>query len=82
MSLELKNIEARKTELQGELKKVETQLVEVLSNVELLKQKKLTLVNSFFVFYGPKFVENFEFSNFLLFFIFVTIWNYFYLNLI
>ena len=40
MSLELKNIEARKTELQGELKKVETQLVEVLSNVELLKQKK------------------------------------------
>ena len=43
MSLELKNIEARKTELQGELKKVETQLVEVLSNVELLKQKKFSI---------------------------------------
>ena len=44
MSLELKNIEARKTELQGELKKVETQLVEVLSNVELLKQKKFSIL--------------------------------------
>ena len=44
MTLELKNIEARKTELQGELKKVETQLVEVLSNVELLKQKKFSIL--------------------------------------
>ena len=47
MSLELKNIEARKTELQGELKKVETQLVEVLSNVELLKQKKFSILGAF-----------------------------------
>ena len=46
MSLELKNIEARKTELQGELKKVETQLVEVLSNVELLKQKKFSILGA------------------------------------
>ena len=46
MSLELKNIEASKTELQGELKKVETQLVEVLSNVELLKQKKFSILGA------------------------------------
>ena len=46
MSLELKNIEARKTDLQGELKKVETQLVEVLSNVELLKQKKFSILGA------------------------------------
>ena len=46
MSLELKNIEGRKTELQGELKKVETQLVEVLSNVELLKQKKFSILGA------------------------------------
>ena len=46
MSLELKNIEARKTELQGEVKKVETQLVEVLSNVELLKQKKFSILGA------------------------------------
>ena len=46
MSLELKNIEARKTELQGELKKVETQLVEVLSNVELVKQRKFSILGA------------------------------------
>ena len=46
MSLELKNIEARKTELQGELKKVETPLGEVLSNVELLKQKKFSILGA------------------------------------
>ena len=37
MSLELKNIEARKTELQGERNKVESQLVEALKSVENLK---------------------------------------------
>ena len=43
MSLEIDKIELRKKELQVELKKVETQLVEVLSSVELLKQKKFSL---------------------------------------
>ena len=43
MSLELKDIELRKTELQGELNKVESQLVEALKSVENLKQTKYSL---------------------------------------
>tara|TARA_E500000318_G_scaffold55364_1_gene51447 strand:+ start:365 stop:586 length:222 start_codon:yes stop_codon:yes gene_type:complete len=46
MSLEIDKIELRKKELQVELKKVETQLVEVLSSVELLKQKKFSILGA------------------------------------
>ena len=43
MSLELKDIESRKTELQGELNKVESQLVEALKSVENLKHTKYSI---------------------------------------
>ena len=43
MSLELKDIETRKKELQGELNKVESSLVEALKTVETLKQLKTSL---------------------------------------
>ena len=46
MSLELKNIEARKTELQGELNKVESSLVEALKTVETLKQNKFSIAGA------------------------------------
>ena len=42
MSLELKDIETRKEELQVELSKVENQLVEALKKVESLKQTKIS----------------------------------------
>ena len=42
MSLELKDIETRKKELQGELNKVESSLVEALKTVETLKQNKFS----------------------------------------
>ena len=43
MSLELKDIETRKKELQGELNKVESSLVEALKTVETLKQNKFSI---------------------------------------
>ena len=43
MSLELKDIETRKEELQVELSKVENQLVEALKKVESLKQTKISI---------------------------------------
>ena len=43
MSLELKDIETRKKELQGELNKVESSLVEALKTVETLKQLETSL---------------------------------------
>ena len=46
MSLELKDIETRKTELQGELNKVESQLVEALKSVESLKQTKFSIAGA------------------------------------
>ena len=46
MSLELKDIESRKTELQGELNKVESQLVESLKSVENLKQTKYSIAGA------------------------------------
>ena len=46
MSLELKDIESRKTELQGELNKVESQLVEALKSVENLKQTKYSIAGA------------------------------------
>ena len=46
MSLELKDIETRKKELQGELNKVESSLVEALKTVETLKQNKFSTLFS------------------------------------
>ena len=46
MSLELKDIETRKKELQGELNKVETSLVEALKTVETLKQNKFSIAGA------------------------------------
>ena len=43
MSLELKDIETKKEELQVELSKVENQLVEALKKVESLKQTKFSI---------------------------------------
>ena len=46
MSLELKDIETRKKELQGELNKVESSLVEALKTVETLKQNKFSIAGA------------------------------------
>ena len=46
MSLELKDIETRKEELQVELSKVENQLVEALKKVESLKQTKFSIAGA------------------------------------
>ncbi len=46
MSLELKDIETRKEELQGELNKVESSLVEALKTVETLKQNKFSIAGA------------------------------------
>ena len=46
MSLELKDIETRKEELQVELSKVENQLVEALKTVESLKQTKFSIAGA------------------------------------
>ena len=46
MSLELKDIETRKEELQVELSKVENQLVEALKKVESLKQTKISIAGA------------------------------------
>ena len=46
MSLEIDKIEMRKKELQVELSKIETQFVEVLSNVELVKQRKFSILGA------------------------------------
>ena len=46
MSLESKDIEARKEELQVELSKVENQLVEALKKVESLKQTKFSIAGA------------------------------------
>ena len=46
MSLESKDIETRKKELQGELNKVESSLVEALKTVETLKQNKFSIAGA------------------------------------
>ena len=46
MSLELKDIETRKKELQGKLNKVESSLVEALKTVETLKQNKFSIAGA------------------------------------
>ena len=46
MSLELKDIETRKKELQWELNKVESSLVEALKTVETLKQNKFSIAGA------------------------------------
>ena len=46
MSLELKDIETRKKELQGELNKVESSLGEALKTVETLKQNKFSIAGA------------------------------------
>tara|TARA_Y100001934_G_scaffold242687_1_gene298651 strand:+ start:120 stop:344 length:225 start_codon:yes stop_codon:yes gene_type:complete len=46
MSLKLKDIETRKEELQGELNKVESSLVEALKTVETLKQNKFSIAGA------------------------------------
>ena len=46
MSLKLKDIETRKKELQGELNKVESSLVEALKTVETLKQNKFSIAGA------------------------------------
>ena len=46
MSLELKDIETRKKELQVELNKVESSLVEALKTVETLKQNKFSIAGA------------------------------------
>ena len=46
MSLKLKDVESRKKELQGELNKVESQLVEALKTVETLKQNKFSIAGA------------------------------------
>jgi hypothetical protein len=46
MSLELKDIETRKQELQVELSKVENQLVEALKKVESFKQTKFSIAGA------------------------------------
>ena len=46
MSLELKDIETRKKELQGELNKVDSSLVEALKTVETLKQNKFSIAGA------------------------------------
>ena len=46
MSLELKDIETRKKELQGELNIVESSLVEALKTVETLKQNKFSIAGA------------------------------------
>ena len=44
--MELKDIETRKKELQGELNKVESSLVEALKTVEILKQNKFSIAGA------------------------------------
>ena len=46
MSLKLKDVESRKKELQGELNKVESSLVEALKTVETLKQNKFSIAGA------------------------------------
>ena len=46
MSLELKDIETRKEELQVEFNKVESSLVEALKTVETLKQNKFSIAGA------------------------------------
>ena len=46
MSLKLKDIETRKKELQGDLNKVESSLVEALKTVETLKQNKFSIAGA------------------------------------
>ena len=46
MSLELKDIETRKEELQVELSKVENQLVEALKKVESFKKTKFSIAGA------------------------------------